>query len=88
MAHVDAIWVGPSGYRLIDGTVLHYGETVVSVPSGEAVGSDNWHPVDEVDDDETETVVVAPEPNEDDELIDPLSVESDLTDSTDTEGSD
>lgn len=45
MAHVDAIWVGPSGYRLADGTVLQYGETVCSVPKGEADLSDNWTPV-------------------------------------------
>lgn len=44
--HIDAVWIGPSGYKLTDGTYLEHGHTVVSVPAFEAVDSDNWQPVD------------------------------------------
>jgi hypothetical protein len=42
MELVDAIWIGPSGYQLVDGTVLEYGETVVQISEGEALASDHW----------------------------------------------
>lgn len=51
MGHVDAIWIGPSGYTLVNGTVLEHGVTVVSVPEVEATGSDNWLPVPDSDTD-------------------------------------
>lgn len=46
MALVDALWVGPGGYTLIDGTVLTPGITVCKVPAGEAHDSDNWQSVE------------------------------------------
>lgn len=42
MALVDAIWVGPSGYTLVDGTMLETGLTVCTVGEDEALLSDNW----------------------------------------------
>lgn len=41
---VEATWVGPDGYSL-NNTGLIPGETVVLVPEGEAIASDNWQPV-------------------------------------------
>lgn len=43
MGLVLATWVGPGGYQLADGTQLVYGETVCSIPQGEALMSDHWH---------------------------------------------
>lgn len=44
--YVDALWVGPYGYRKApEGTLLETGITVCSIPEGEAVASDNWQPV-------------------------------------------
>lgn len=45
MAPVDAIWRGPFGYTLPDGTQLEPGITVCKVPEFEANESDNWQPV-------------------------------------------
>lgn len=42
--YVDALWVGPAGFAHYDGTGLIPGETVVSIPKGEAESSDNWQP--------------------------------------------
>lgn len=42
MADIDAIWMGPSGYTLPDGTVLYSGVTVCKVGEDEATLSDNW----------------------------------------------
>lgn len=44
--YVDALWVGPYGYRKApEGTLLETGITVCSIPEGEAHASDNWEPV-------------------------------------------
>ncbi len=45
MTLIDAQWIGPSGYRLPDGTALEHGVTVCKVSEGEAKASDNWQPV-------------------------------------------
>lgn len=50
--HIDAVWIGPGGYKLVDGTVLEPGQTVVSVPEFEAEESDNWLPVEPLDNNE------------------------------------
>jgi hypothetical protein len=42
---VEAVWVGPSGYTLPDGTGLVPGETVAKLSEGEAMASANWEPV-------------------------------------------
>ena len=39
---VDALWVGPYGHRLPDGTLLETGVTVVAVGKDEAESSDHW----------------------------------------------
>lgn len=41
---VRALWVGPYGYRLVDGTVLETNVTVADIPAGEAQASDYWKP--------------------------------------------
>ena len=43
---VDARWVGPSGYTLVDGTSLEPGVTVCKIGHGEASASDHWEVVD------------------------------------------
>lgn len=48
MGKIDALWVGPGGHVLADGTDLIPGETVVQISEGEAVESDNWQPAVEV----------------------------------------
>lgn len=50
--HIDAVWIGPSGYKLANGIVLEHGLTVVSVPEFEAVESENWLPVGLLDNDD------------------------------------
>lgn len=45
--YIDATWVGPAGLALANGTLLVPGETVVSIPEGEAKASDHWQPVAE-----------------------------------------
>lgn len=45
MGMIDALWVGPGGQVLADGTDLEPGVTVVQISEGEAVESDNWQPV-------------------------------------------
>lgn len=45
MTLVDALWVGPSGYQLPQGTVNEDGQTVYKVPDFEASESDNWQPL-------------------------------------------
>lgn len=42
MALVDAIWVGPSGYTLVDGTMLETGVTLCTLSEDEALLSENW----------------------------------------------
>jgi hypothetical protein len=42
MSLVDALWVGPYGHRLPDGTLLETGVTVVAVGKDEAEASENW----------------------------------------------
>lgn len=39
---VPARWVGPGGLQLDNGVTLVPHETIVDIPQGEAVGSDNW----------------------------------------------
>lgn len=41
-ALVDAVWVGPYGHRLPDGTLLETGITVLAVGKDEAEASENW----------------------------------------------
>jgi hypothetical protein len=43
--YIDAVWVGPAGHRLSDGTGLEPGVTVCRLSEGEATESDNWQPV-------------------------------------------
>lgn len=42
---IDAVWVGPAGRALTDGTGLEPGVTVARIPAGEAETSDDWKPV-------------------------------------------
>lgn len=42
---VKALWVGPYGHRLHDGTLLQTGITVCDIGADEAKASDNWQPV-------------------------------------------
>jgi hypothetical protein len=41
---VNAKWVAGYPARLVDGTELIPGETVVAIPKSEAEESDNWEP--------------------------------------------
>lgn len=40
-----ALWKGPSGYRLSDGTILEQDTSVVLITAGEAESSDYWEPL-------------------------------------------
>ena len=39
-----ALWKGPSGHQLSDGTVLEKDVTIAFITQGEADSSDNWEP--------------------------------------------
>lgn len=41
---IKAVWIGPAGHVLYDGTPLIPGETVVEIGAFEA-SSDHWQPV-------------------------------------------
>ena len=43
--YIPALYVGPPACKLMDGTDLVPGETVVDIPEGEAHESANWTPV-------------------------------------------
>jgi hypothetical protein len=46
---IDALWIGPYGYRKgPEGTLLETGITVCQVGMHEAVASENWQPVGDV----------------------------------------